>query len=55
MQTTVYKIDKQQGPAENTGNCIQCLVITYNGKEYVYIYIWISKSLFCTPETNAVL
>ena len=39
MQTTVYKIDKQQGPAENTGNCIQCLVITYNGKEYVCIYM----------------
>ena len=31
--TTIYKIDKQQGPTYSTGNYIQYLVITYTGKE----------------------
>ena len=45
----------------NTGNYIQYLIITYNGKEskkehiYIYIYIGITESLCCTPETNATL
>ena len=33
----------------STRNCTQYLVITYKGKEYIYIYI--SESLCCTPET----
>ena len=41
----------------STGNYIQYLVITYNGKEYekVYISICITESLCCTPETNTTL
>ena len=39
MQTTVSKIDKQQGPTENTGSYIQYLVITYNGREYICLYM----------------
>ena len=39
----MYKIDNQQGPMYSTGNYIQQLVITYNGKEskkeYTYIYV----------------
>ena len=41
LHTTIYKIDKQQGP---TRNCIQYLVTIYNGKEsekeYIYIYMY---------------
>ena len=41
----------------STGNYIQYLVITYNGKESEkeYIYIYISESFCCTPETNTIL
>ena len=39
----------------STGNYIQYLVITYNGKESEKEYIYISESLCCTPETNAIL
>ena len=43
----------------STGNYIQYLVITYNGKESrkeymyvcVYIHTYITESLSCTPET----
>ena len=57
-------MDEQQGPTVySTGNYIQYLVITYNGKEYiyvciymfVYIYVCITESLCCTPETNTTL
>ena len=34
IQTTIYKIDKQQGPTVQHRNYVQYLVITYNGKEY---------------------
>ena len=35
IQTTVYKIDKQQSPTVvSTGNYIQYLIIDHNGKEY---------------------
>ena len=37
----------------STGNYTQYLVVTYNGKEYIYIYI--TESLRCTPETNTTL
>ena len=41
----------------STGNCIQYLIIIYNGKRilkriYIYIYIWIT---FCMPKTNTTL
>ena len=45
----------------STGNYIQYLVINYNGKEFfkkdidIYICICITKSLYCTPETNTIL
>ena len=65
--TTVYKINNKD-LLYSTGNYIQYLVITYNGKEsekeymYVYIYVYytyiythnITKSLCCTPETNTL-
>ena len=38
----------------NTGNYIQYLIITYNGKESEkeYIYVYITESLCCALETN---
>ena len=33
IQTTMYKIDKQQDIFYSTGNYTWCLVITYNGIE----------------------
>ena len=49
IQTTIYKIDKQQGPTVQHRNYVQYLVITYNGKEY-------EKEYICyTPETNLTL
>ena len=36
----------------NTGNSIQYLVITYNGKESEKEYIHRTESFCCTPETN---
>ena len=39
----------------------KCGVITYNGREckkkriYIFIYICITESLYCTPETNTTL
>ena len=37
MQTTIHKINKQQGFTEKY---IQYLIITFNGKEAEYIYIY---------------
>ena len=39
----------------STGNYIQYLAITYNGKESEKEYIYISESLCCPPETNTAL
>ena len=41
----------------NTGNSIQYVVITFNGKEYEkeYVYIIITESLCCVSETNTIL
>ena len=41
----------------STGKYTQYFVITYKGKESEkkYIYIYITESLFCTPETNTTL
>ena len=42
-----------------TGNYIQYSVINHNGKEYekecVFIYIYKTESLCCTPEINTTL
>ena len=38
IQTTIYKIDKQQGTTI-TGNYIQYPVINHNGKEYEKEYV----------------
>ena len=41
------------------GNYIQYIVINYNIMEsnlkYTYMYILITESLCCTPETNTIL
>ena len=39
----------------STGNYIQYPVINHNGKEYIYIYIYITESLCCTAEINTTL
>ena len=36
----------------NTGNYTQYFVITYMGKNLKKIYVYITESLGCTPETN---
>ena len=38
IHTTVYKRDKQQGPTYSTGNCIQYIIRTYNGKKSEKVY-----------------
>ena len=66
IQTTIYKIDKQQGPIVQHREQYS---ISYNlyGKEsekeqiYNYLYIYthiyksITESLCCTPESNTIL
>ena len=43
----------------STGNSTQYSVITYMGKEtekeWIYVYVCIAESLYCTPETNTAL
>ena len=41
----------------NTGNYIQYPVIYHNGKEYIkqHVYICITESIGCTPQTNTTL
>ena len=53
VYTAIFKIDNQQGPTYSTGNYIQYLIITYNGKESKteYMHIYKTESLCCTPET----
>ena len=56
MQTIIYR----KVLVYSTGNYIQYPVINHNGKEYekeciYYIYICITESLCCTPETNTTL
>ena len=42
----MYKIDNNKDLLNSTGNYIQYLIITYNGKEsekeYIYIYIYMN-------------
>ena len=53
----LYKTDKQQGPTYTTESCNQYLVRIYTGKEFEkeYIYMYVTESLCCTPETNTTL
>ena len=39
----------------NTGNYIQYLIITYNGKKNMRKNIHITESLCCTSETNSIV
>ena len=40
----------------SVGNYIQYPMINHNGKEYeIYIYIFITESLFCIAEINTML
>ena len=43
IQGTIYKIDKQQGPTVEHGECTQYLIISFKGKEsekeYICLYI----------------
>ena len=41
----------------STGNCIQYLMMNYDGKEYEkeYLYLYISESLCRAPDTNIAL
>ena len=47
MQTSVYRVGKQQGPTVGTGNSSQHPVTERNGIEYekIYIYMCITESL----------
>ena len=51
IHTTIYKIDKQQGPTVQHRQLFKYLVISYNGKESEKIYIHITESLCYTSET----
>ena len=44
-----------KGPLYSTGNYIQYLVITYNGKESETMCVWITESLCCIRESNITL
>ena len=55
-QAIFIKIDSQQGPTVKQRNYTQYLIIIYDGKESeIYIYIYKTKSLCCTPEVNSTL
>ena len=51
IHTTIYKIDKPQGPIlDSTRNHPQYLIITYNGKEsekeYIYMCVCIYTHIY---------
>ena len=48
---TIHKIDNKRSLQHSTGNYIQYLVKTHNGKESEKKYRYITKSLCCTPKT----
>ena len=52
--TTIYKIDNNKDLLYSTGNYIQYLVITYNGKESEKecIYIYIDKTIIFFLSTR---
>ena len=35
LELATYRMDKQQGPTDSTGNYIQYAVINHNEKEYI--------------------
>ena len=49
IHTTTCNINNKN-LLHSPGNCIQCLVITYNGKEsekeYTYVYTCVTESLY---------
>ena len=53
MHTIIYKINNKDLLC-STGKYIIYLIKNYNGikKEYIYIWIYIYKSLFCTLENS---
>ena len=52
----MYKIDlKTKDLIFSTGNYMQCLVITYNGKESEREYLYITEPFCYMPETNTTL
>ena len=60
MHTLLYiKETNNKDLLQSTGNYIQCVVITYSGKEsgkvYICMYIYITESLWPTLETNTTL
>ena len=60
IYTLLYiKQINNKGLLYSTGNSIQYSVITYMGKEsekeWTYVYVNITESLCCTPETNTTL
>ena len=52
MQTSIYGMDKQQGPTEQHRD-IQYSLINQKGKEYEKEYIWLSH-FCCRAEINTV-
>ena len=40
MQTSIHRMNKQQGPAVQHGERVQCPVTSHNGEEYIYLYIY---------------
>ena len=54
MHIPIYNIVNKDQPHRNS---IQYCVITYMGKksEKEWIYVYITESLGCTPETNKTL
>ena len=68
MQTSIYRVDKQQVLLQSAENYIQYSVINHNGKEYekeyiysinilyICIYVYsVTESLCYTSETNTTL
>ena len=56
VHTAIFKIDNRQGPTVQHRESTQYFVITYKGKESEKnMYICITESLCCTPETNTTL
>ena len=54
MQTIMYGLEKQQGPAADR-DCIQYSVISHNGKGYEEEHMYITESLCCMAEINTPL
>ena len=54
MQTTIYRMDKQQVLLYSTGNYIQYPVINHNGKEYEKEYIYTHTHIYVEVNHFAV-